>query len=79
MAAWLINYFKGDHGKATQEELREREERIRILKTDKSVACQFKLERSEREKAKLQKENESIKAEKEKLEETVRKLQHEIW
>ena len=68
MAAWIINYFKG---KPTQEELREREERIRILKNDKG-ALQFKLGR-------LQKENDNIKAEKEKLEETVRKLRHEIW
>ena len=74
MAAWIINYFKG---KPTQEELREREERIRILQNDKG-ALQLKLEKSDREKAKISKENSNIKAEKEKLEETVRKLQHEI-
>ena len=48
--------------------MREKEEKIRILKIQKG-AISFKLERSEREKAKLQKENESNKAEKEKLEE----------
>ena len=53
-------------------------ERIRILQNDKG-GLQFKLERSDREKAKISKENSNIKAEKEKLEETVRKLQHEIW
>ena len=59
MAAMLFNFFKGQE-KPTQEELTEK---IRILKNDKG-AIGIKLENSERQKEKLKKENDTIKAEK---------------
>ena len=72
----LKKYFIG-HVEPTSEKLREKEEEIQRLKNCQGAILQT-LQRSEKEKEKLRKENSTIKAEKEKLEEKVGKLQHEI-
>ncbi len=71
----FINYFKGRD--TPTQELKEKEKEIIQLKNENG-SIKFKLSNKEIENRKLRDSNDHLKEEKEKLEETVTKLQQEM-